>query len=188
MGPIGVQEMIFIFVLALLLFGPKKMPELGRLLGKGLAEFRRAKNELKTTFESHMREIEREAQLEKSASQQATTDYSPTRPYSYPYDELGQTYENSESNSSNGFYNDSLSEPPVPTLAEAHAEPEPYPEPEPAHAEAEPHAGPERVEVPGTVPRLNGTQPVEHVSFASEPLASEPVAPERVASEEDHRA
>jgi len=184
MGPIGVQEMIFIFVLALLLFGPKKMPELGRMLGKGLAEFRRAKNELKTTFESHMREIEREAQLEKSASQQTTTDYSPTRPYSYPYDELGQTYENSESTSSNGFYNDSPSEPPVPTLAEAHDqtwrshEPEPYPEPEPAHAEAEPHPELERVEVPGTVPRLNGTQPVEHLPIASEP----------VASEEDHRA
>ncbi len=174
MGPLGVQEMIFIFVLALLLFGPKKMPELGRMLGKGLAEFRRAKNELKTTFESHMREIEREAELEKSASQKTTTDYSPARPYSYPYDELGQTNVNSESNYSNGFYNDSPSEPPVPELTPApdeaghsHAESQPYPEPEPIHLDAE------GVEVPGTVSRLNGTQPVEHVS---------------VASEEDHRA
>lgn len=169
MGPIGVQEMIFIFVLALLLFGPKKMPELGRMLGKGLAEFRRAKNELKTTFESHMREIERETQLEKSASQQTTTDYSPSRPYSYPYDELGPTYESSESNYSNGFHNDSPSEPPVAELAPAHdetvhsyAEPA-YGEPEPpAHAEHAP------VEVPGTVSRLNGTQPVEHVAVSSE--------------------
>lgn len=174
MGPLGVQEMIFIFILALLLFGPKKMPELGRMLGKGLAEFRRAKNELKTTFESHMREIEREAELEKSASQRTTTDYSPSRPYSYPYDELGQVYENSESNSSNGFHNDSLSEPPVPALAPVHDEADrSYVEPEPAHAEPERSAEPERVEVPGTVSRLNGTQAVEHVS---------------VASEEDHRA
>ena len=63
MGPIGGQEMIAIVLLALLLFGPKKLPELGRLLGKGLTEFRRAKNELKTTFESHMQELEREAKL-----------------------------------------------------------------------------------------------------------------------------
>ena len=52
MGPIGMQEMIALFVVALLLFGPKKLPELGRTLGKALTEFRRAKNELKTTFES----------------------------------------------------------------------------------------------------------------------------------------
>jgi TatA/E family protein of Tat protein translocase len=174
MGPLGVQEMIFIFILALLLFGPKKMPELGRMLGKGLAEFRRAKNELKTTFESHMREIERETELEKSASR-TTTDYSPARPYSYPYDELGQTYGNSESNYSNGFYNDSPSEPPVSELPPpVHDEADrSYVEPEPAHAEPERSAEPERVEVPGTVSRLNGTHPVEHVS---------------VASEEDHRA
>ena len=63
MGPIGVQEMFGIFLIALLLFGPKKLPELGRLLGKGLSEFRRAKSELKTTFDTHMRELEREAQL-----------------------------------------------------------------------------------------------------------------------------
>ena len=49
MGPIGAQEMILIFLVALVLFGPKKLPELGRLLGKGLTEYRRAKSELKST-------------------------------------------------------------------------------------------------------------------------------------------
>ncbi len=61
MGPIGVPEMIFIFVLALLIFGPRKLPELGRNLGKALAEFRRTSNELRATVEEEMRNLEREA-------------------------------------------------------------------------------------------------------------------------------
>ena len=60
MGPLGVQEMAFIFLLALLLFGPKKLPELGKQVAKGLAEFRRAQNELKATFEREMKSLERE--------------------------------------------------------------------------------------------------------------------------------
>jgi len=62
MGPVGVQEMMFIFLLALLLFGPKKLPELGRMLGKAMTEFRRAQNELKSTFEREMRNLEQENQ------------------------------------------------------------------------------------------------------------------------------
>lgn len=60
MGPVGWPEMVFIFLLALLLFGPKKLPELGRTLAKALAEFRRAQNELKATFDREMRSLERE--------------------------------------------------------------------------------------------------------------------------------
>jgi len=52
--------MAFIFVLALLLFGPKKLPELGKTLAKAIAEFRRAQNELKATFEREMKSLERE--------------------------------------------------------------------------------------------------------------------------------
>ena len=47
MGSLGVPEMVFIFVLALLLFGPKKLPEVGRTIGKAMSEFRRASSELK---------------------------------------------------------------------------------------------------------------------------------------------
>ena len=61
MGSIGVPEMIFVFVLALLIFGPRKLPELGRNLGKALAEFRRASNELRATVEDEMRNLEKEA-------------------------------------------------------------------------------------------------------------------------------
>jgi TatA/E family protein of Tat protein translocase len=64
MGTIGVPEMIFIFVLALLIFGPKKLPELGRSLGKGIAEFRRASNELRSSLEREMSTLEQETRLD----------------------------------------------------------------------------------------------------------------------------
>lgn len=62
MGPLGWPETVFIVLLALLLFGPKKLPELGRMLGKAITEFRRASSELRSTFDREMRNIEREAQ------------------------------------------------------------------------------------------------------------------------------
>jgi sec-independent protein translocase protein TatA len=60
MGPVGVQEMVVIFLVAMLLFGPKKLPELAKSIGKAITEFRRAQSELKATFEGHMRELEKE--------------------------------------------------------------------------------------------------------------------------------
>src|ERR1035437_5526030 len=62
MGPIGVQEMVAIFLVALVLFGAKKLPELGRTIGKAITEFRRASNDLKATFEREMQTLERESQ------------------------------------------------------------------------------------------------------------------------------
>lgn len=50
-GSIGGPELIVIFVVALLIFGPRKLPELGRMLGKGLSEFRRAAADLKDSLE-----------------------------------------------------------------------------------------------------------------------------------------
>src|SRR4030042_1900884 len=55
MGSLGMQEVIIIFVLALIIFGPRKLPELGKSLGKGLAEFKKASNELKQTWEDEVR-------------------------------------------------------------------------------------------------------------------------------------
>jgi TatA/E family protein of Tat protein translocase len=54
-GSIGMPELIIIFVIALIIFGPRKLPELGRTLGKSLSEFRRASNELKSTLEEEIR-------------------------------------------------------------------------------------------------------------------------------------
>ena len=55
MGSLGWQEIIVIFILALIVFGPRKLPELGKTLGKGLAEFKKASNELKQTWEEEVR-------------------------------------------------------------------------------------------------------------------------------------
>ncbi|MBK5291122.1 MAG: twin-arginine translocase TatA/TatE family subunit [Acidobacteriia bacterium] len=62
MGPLGWQETIFIFVLALLVFGPKKLPELGKTIGKAMTEFRRASSELKSTWDREMASVERETE------------------------------------------------------------------------------------------------------------------------------
>jgi len=47
---IGMPELLLILALALIVLGPKKLPELARALGKGMAEFRRASDELKDEF------------------------------------------------------------------------------------------------------------------------------------------
>ena len=51
MGSLGIQEMIIILVIALIIFGPKKMPEIGKSLGKGIAEFKKASADLARTWE-----------------------------------------------------------------------------------------------------------------------------------------
>ena len=65
-GSIGMPELIIIFVIALIIFGPRKLPELGRSLGKSLAEFKRASNELKSTLEEEIRLEETRSTLEES--------------------------------------------------------------------------------------------------------------------------
>ena len=74
MGPVGVPEMMVIFLVALVLFGPKKLPELGRTIGKAITEFRRAQSELKATFESHMRELEKEGDSIKQVTRSYTNE------------------------------------------------------------------------------------------------------------------
>ena len=61
----------FIFILALVLLGPKKMPEMGRQLGKLLAEFRRASNEFKFQIQEELRNMEEEERKKKLAESQA---------------------------------------------------------------------------------------------------------------------
>jgi Tat protein translocase TatB subunit len=63
---LGMPEMIFIFLLALVVVGPKKLPELGRQLGKFLAEFKRASNEFRSQLEVEMLNIELEERAKKS--------------------------------------------------------------------------------------------------------------------------
>lgn len=54
-------ELFFIFVLALILFGPRKLPEIGRYIGKAMAEFRRAKSEFTAQIENEVRQLEEES-------------------------------------------------------------------------------------------------------------------------------
>jgi sec-independent protein translocase protein TatA len=61
MGPIGFQEMLVLAVIALIIFGPRKLPELGRSLGRSINEFKRASNELKSTLDDEIRAEERKA-------------------------------------------------------------------------------------------------------------------------------
>lgn len=61
MGPIGLPEMLIILVVALIFFGPRKLPELGRSLGRSINEFKRASNDLRNTLDDEIRSEERKA-------------------------------------------------------------------------------------------------------------------------------
>lgn len=54
MGSLGLPELAFIFILALLIFGPKKLPEIGRTIGKGMAEFRKATSDFKRSINTEL--------------------------------------------------------------------------------------------------------------------------------------
>jgi sec-independent protein translocase protein TatA len=73
LGSIGMPELIIIFIVALIVFGPRKLPELGRSLGKSLAEFKRATNELKSTLEDEIRLEEQKVNLEAQRAQATQT-------------------------------------------------------------------------------------------------------------------
>lgn len=71
-GSIGLPELVLIFIVALLLFGPRKLPEIGRTVGKALGEFRRASNDLKRTLEDEVAATElREARRDLDSAFQA---------------------------------------------------------------------------------------------------------------------
>lgn len=53
-GSLGMPELLFILVLALLIFGPRKLPEIGRTMGKAMGEFRRATRDLKRTLDTEI--------------------------------------------------------------------------------------------------------------------------------------
>ena len=55
MGNLGFQEIVLIFIIALIIFGPRKLPEIGKTLGKSLAEFKKATNDLKHSWEEEVR-------------------------------------------------------------------------------------------------------------------------------------
>jgi TatA/E family protein of Tat protein translocase len=100
MGPLGWQEMMLIFVLALLIFGPKKLPELGKTIGKAMTEFRRASSDFKSTWDREMINLERENESLKevtSSVQNELNNYNPSSSYEdgaydpYSYDSTAES-------------------------------------------------------------------------------------------------
>ena len=148
MGPVGVQEMVVILLVALVLFGPKKLPELGKTIGKAMTEFRRAQAELKATFDSHMRELEKEGDSIKEVTRSYTNEiYNHYTAYDSPSFSDSITYPGAE-----------------PHSIEANPSTVSVPALQGAEASVSPNEGP----VSGTVPRTT-----EHT--VSEPAAPESI-------------
>ncbi len=155
MGPVGVQEMVVIFLVALLLFGPKKLPELGKSIGKAITEFRRAQSELKATFESHMRELEKENESIKEVTRSYTSEiYNNFSDYDSSYtDSITHQIESQPSTTAN------------PSTVSASA-------PQGAESTVSVEASPN-----GTVPRGSASEAAFEPT-PSQPAQSQPVAPE----------
>jgi len=71
LGSIGMPELMVIFVIALVVFGPRRLPEIGRSVGRAIAEFKRASSELRDTFE---REVELDAERTRKATEATPAD------------------------------------------------------------------------------------------------------------------
>ena len=80
-GTLGFPELLVFFVIALIIFGPRKLPEIGKSLGKSLAEFKKASNELRNTLEEEIRIEEQRSNIE--ASKTAAPGSAPTTPASH---------------------------------------------------------------------------------------------------------
>jgi len=86
-GSIGMPELLIILTLALIIFGPRKLPELGRSLGKSLGEFKRASNELRNTLDEEIRlEEERGQRPAKPAATEAPKPAATSSDFADDYD------------------------------------------------------------------------------------------------------
>ena len=151
MGTLGWQEITVIFFLALVLFGPKELPKIGRTIGKAIAEFRRASSDLKATFDRELNNLERESHSinEAVGNLSDPSDYR----YNYGYD---------------SYYDPASTQARIePPASEAPAVNAPAPE---TPAEAAKTAAPE-----GTVPATGDHAP------SQEPVAAEPAPPKEPA-------
>jgi sec-independent protein translocase protein TatA len=77
MGSIGFPELVVIFVIALIVFGPRRLPEIGKALGQGINEFKRASKDLQARLED---EIEEDKRASTTAPPEATPPANPPQP------------------------------------------------------------------------------------------------------------
>ncbi|MBN9616869.1 MAG: twin-arginine translocase TatA/TatE family subunit [Acidobacteriales bacterium] len=137
------QDSALIFFLALLLFGPKKLPELARQLGKLMAEFRRASNEFRMQMEDELRMSEQAEQQKKIAEMEAAapivpaitdgseniTEHTIADPNAEPLEEhphmhpFGDEDQNDWTGHGDGGYTESLAEPAAESATASFAEP-----------------------------------------------------------------
>jgi TatA/E family protein of Tat protein translocase len=127
---LGMPEMIFIFLLALVIFGPRKLPELGKQLGKALAEFKKASNEFKNQLEVEMMNIELEERAKKQDTQPVA------EPKIIPAEKLLETVSGPPGSVSRGSlepYNAPVAKPAQEEAAASRTETPANPTPQPAH-------------------------------------------------------
>jgi len=167
MGPVGYPEMVFIFVLALLLFGPKKLPELGRTLGKAMTEFRRASNELKATFDREMKSLEQETEPIKQAASEYHYDT-----YNYDYSS-GTPYDHSYGA---GEFDSTASHPPTPSASA------------PQGAESTVSTAPEGTVAHGSEVAAAGHEPAVAAPAHATAMQSKPAEPAPASNATEHQA
>ncbi len=66
---LGIPELLVIFVIALIVFGPKKLPDLGRSIGRAMAEFKKAADEFQDSVREEMKEVEKTANVKEEMKQ-----------------------------------------------------------------------------------------------------------------------
>ena len=79
-GPFGLPEILVVLALVLIVFGPRRLPEMGRTIGRVLSEFRKGTQELKRTLDADLREIEESVREEASAARHEPYVYPPAEP------------------------------------------------------------------------------------------------------------
>jgi len=85
-GSIGMPELIIILVIALIIFGPRKLPELGKSLGRSLNEFKKASNDLQNTLEQEIKIEEQKETAAKVRAEENTADAAFTKDASFTKD------------------------------------------------------------------------------------------------------
>lgn len=108
---LGFPEMMFIFLLALILFGPKKLPEIGKQIGKGLAEFKRASREFQSQIEDEVRKLEVDADLKNTIAPTSLTNTVSAQPAMLTVGSTSETVEPATTSASTAEMAAAASEP-----------------------------------------------------------------------------